>query len=247
MHPRQGACRALRRRSLWLDEASASQALAAPLRAPSGAAATSTTRASSRCSPAPCVRSRAAVQRGRVTSSCRDEVPGRRTAGARGAGHGSRRTTPSAKPTEPSSSSASTGSRRSWRRPLPATRRCSRCSPRTPSSPRRPRRSSARCCEAPGSSRRLSESRHPSEAPGGRDRPERQVVPQSVVSRQLANPFLAPDFAAAASERGTTATTRRLGAARPALQVVRATPAAAHPRAWPCRSRPRSAQPTGWS
>ena len=31
--------------------------------------------------------------------------------------------------------------------------------------------------------------------------PKRQVVPQSVISRQLANPFLAPDFAAAAQAR----------------------------------------------
>ena len=36
---------------------------------------------------------------------------------------------------------------------------------------------------------------------------ERRVVPQSVVSRQLANPFLAPDFEAA---RQTTARPRRL-------------------------------------
>ena len=37
--------------------------------------------------------------------------------------------------------------------------------------------------------------------------PERRVVPQSVVSRQLANPFLAPDFSAA---RPSAAPTRRL-------------------------------------
>ena len=38
---------------------------------------------------------------------------------------------------------------------------------------------------------------------------ERRVVPQSVVSRQLANPFLAPDFSAA---RQTAARPRRLAA-----------------------------------
>ncbi|HEY1967599.1 MAG TPA: DEAD/DEAH box helicase [Pseudonocardia sp.] len=37
--------------------------------------------------------------------------------------------------------------------------------------------------------------------------PERRVVPQAIVSRQLANPFLAPDFSAA---RPSTAPTRRL-------------------------------------
>ena len=37
--------------------------------------------------------------------------------------------------------------------------------------------------------------------------PERQVVPQSVLSRQLANPFLAPDFSAA---RATPSRPRRL-------------------------------------
>jgi hypothetical protein len=36
------------------------------------------------------------------------------------------------------------------------------------------------------------------EAPAGPAAPERRVVPQSVISRQLANPFLAPDFSAAA-------------------------------------------------
>src|SRR6201986_2316070 len=37
----------------------------------------------------------------------------------------------------------------------------------------------------------------PVETPAAPAAPERQVVPQSVVSRQLANPFLAPDFSAA--------------------------------------------------
>ncbi len=39
------------------------------------------------------------------------------------------------------------------------------------------------------------------ESPSGTLAPERQVVPQSVVSRQLANPFLAPDFSAAAARQ----------------------------------------------
>jgi hypothetical protein len=36
----------------------------------------------------------------------------------------------------------------------------------------------------------------PAEAPAASDGSERRVVPQSVISRQLANPFLAPDFSA---------------------------------------------------
>ena len=46
--------------------------------------------------------------------------------------------------------------------------------------------------------------RSPPAAPAA---PERRVVPQSVVSRQLANPFLAPDFSAA---RPSAAPPRRL-------------------------------------
>ena len=37
----------------------------------------------------------------------------------------------------------------------------------------------------------------PTEAPAASSTPEHRVVPQSVISRQLANPFLAPDFSAA--------------------------------------------------
>ena len=44
----------------------------------------------------------------------------------------------------------------------------------------------------------LADPAAPAEAP-------RRVVPQSVVSRQLANPFLAPDYAAAATQRGPRA------------------------------------------
>ena len=61
--------------------------------------------------------------------------------------------------------------------------------------------------------------RSPRAAPAA---PERRVVPQSVVSRQLANPFLAPDFAAA---RQTPARPRRLAGWEllgPLLQLLRA-------------------------
>jgi len=47
----------------------------------------------------------------------------------------------------------------------------------------------------------------PAEAPAAPAAPERRVVPQSVISRQLANPFLAPDFSAA---RPPTSRPRRL-------------------------------------
>jgi hypothetical protein len=47
----------------------------------------------------------------------------------------------------------------------------------------------------------------PAEAPATPAAPERRVVPQSVISRQLANPFLAPDFSGVAER---TARPRRL-------------------------------------
>ena len=46
-------------------------------------------------------------------------------------------------------------------------------------------------------------------------------MPQSVVSRQLANPFLAPDFSATSAHRVALAPPGQLGAARPAVQLVR--------------------------
>ena len=118
-----------------------------PCSHPAGACARPrpTTRASSRCSPAPCARSRPPSQRGQRDAVGAHQVPGRRPAGARGARPGQGRHRPAPRPSAPSSSSASTASPRSWPRPPPATPRCSRCSPRTPSSPTRPRRSSARC------------------------------------------------------------------------------------------------------
>ncbi len=49
----------------------------------------------------------------------------------------------------------------------------------------------------------------PPEAPAASGAPEHRVVPQSVISRQLANPFLAPDFSAAPPR---TPRSNRLGA-----------------------------------
>ena len=69
-HPPRRAWQAQRRRSSWLDEASANRALGVRRRA-SGAPATSTTRASSRCSPAPCARSRPPSSAARVKPSVR--------------------------------------------------------------------------------------------------------------------------------------------------------------------------------
>ena len=122
------------------------------------------------------------------------EVPGRRPAAARRArpGPGGR---PAATAIGPSSSSAWTASRRSSRRPPSGTPGCWRCSPRTPSSPTRRGRSSGTCCGTVG----IEPAPEEAAAGGDRDRrrrPERRVVPQSVISRQLANPFLAPDFSA---------------------------------------------------
>lgn len=65
---------------------------------------------------------------------------------------------------------------------------------------------------------------------------ERRVVPQSVVSRQLANPFLAPDFSNAAPAR-------RAPAGWPpgscSARCSARSRTAAPPRAWSCPSRPR--------
>ena len=51
--------------------------------------------------------------------------------------------------------------------------------------------------------------------------PSAASYPQSVVSRQLANPFLAPDFSAAPSRPASAAPAGQLGAARPAVPLVR--------------------------
>ena len=62
----------------------------------------------------------------------------------------------------------------------------------------------------------------PTEAAAAPAAPERRVVPQSVVSRQLANPFLAPDFDAVRQAPVRAAPPGRMGAARPAAQLLRA-------------------------
>ena len=97
-------------------------------------------------------------------------------------------------------------------------------------------RSSGRCCGPPASSRPPRR-----RAGGGRAAPaaaERRVVPQSVVSRQLANPFLAPDFTRRPAEPGASAPAGRLGAARPAASARSSRPVAAPRPAWRCPRRP---------
>ena len=143
---------------------------------------------------------------------CGDVVGARRTAGGRGGGPARPRARllrpefqavalllrtsapasgrrPEATVTGPSSSSAWTASRPSSRRPPSRMLGYWRCSPRTPTSPTRPGRSSGRCCGTSASSCRRRD-----RAGGARPLrlPEQRVVPQSVISRQLANPFLAP-------------------------------------------------------
>ena len=59
------------------------------------------------------------------------------------------------------------------------------------------------------------------------------------VSRQLANPFLAPDFSTPRRAPAAAAPAGRLGAARPAVHARSSTPAAARRRAWRCPSRRR--------
>ena len=66
---------------------------------------------------------------------------------------------------------------------------------------------------------------------------EKQVVPASVRSRQLANPFLAPDFSAAAGARGAGAPPRQLGAASGRCSARSRSARAARRRAWTCRRR----------
>ena len=69
-------------------------------------------------------------------------------------------------------------------------------------SPTRPRRSSRRCSGPPA----WTPAEEAAPGAGGRAGPaERRVVPQSVISRQLANPFLVPDFSAARQRRSSPA------------------------------------------
>ena len=71
-------------------------------------------------------------------------------------------------------------------------------------------------------------------------------MPQSVVSRQLANPFLAPDFESAAAREPQP---RRLrpGSCSGRCSARSSTPPAAPRRAWTCPSRPRSGRPAASS
>ena len=179
----------------WPDEASVSRAPPATHRATGDGCARSTTRASSRSSPAPCARSR--------PPSSADRSSRRRGPSSRSSRCWSARSAPGSRPTRrppsasaASSSSGSTASPRSSPRPPPSTPRCCSCSPRTPRSPTPPASSSARC--SPRAGEEVPEEEEAPEPVAPDPSLERRVVPQSVISRQLANPFLAPDFSGAA-------------------------------------------------
>ena len=145
--------------------------------------------------------------------------------------------------TGPSSSSASTGSRRSSRRPPSAT----------PALLALLAEDAVVSDEARALKRDMLRTAGiesaPEEAPPAeRRRPppaKRRVVPQSVVSRQLANPFLAPDFSAARPSAPRPTPPGQLGAARPAAAARSSAPAAEPRRAWPCPRRPPGARPAG--
>ena len=75
---------------------------------------------------------------------------------------------------------------------------------------------------------------------------EKQVMPDSVRARQLANPFLAPDFAAAASPRLCLRAGSRTGSCSARCSRASSTARTAAPRAWSCPiPRPRSLRPLG--
>ncbi len=137
----------------------------------------------------------AAAQRGRSSRRAAPSSRSSRCWRARSA-PGSRPTRPSPRPSAPSSSSASTASARSSPRPRPATPPCSPCSPRTPSSPTPPATLKRDMLGAAGVEAAPEELAPPEPTTSPFDT-ERRVVPQSVISRQLANPFLAPDFSGA--------------------------------------------------
>ena len=77
-------------------------------------------------------------------------------------------------------------------------------------------------------------------------RTERRVVPQSVVSRQLANPFLAPDFSAAAPPSVRRASWPA-GSCSARCSRRSSAPAAAPRRAWTCPSRAPCGRRAAWS
>ena len=104
------------------------------------------------------------------------------------------------------------------RRPRP--RRSSRSSPRTPSSPTRPGRSSGTCCGPPASSRPPTRPRRRSPRPPRHHRaPGRAAVGRLAAAGQ---PLPRPRLLRRPAERGPAAPPGRLGAARPAAQLVRA-------------------------
>ena len=70
---------------------------------------------------------------------------------------------------------------------------------------------------------------------------ERRVVPQSVVSRQLANPFLAPDFSVGPAEHGRVRAAWPVGSCSTRCSARSNVPTAEPRRAWPCRRRRRCA------
>ena len=207
---------ACQRRSPWLDPASARRALVVQPRTSRARRASRTT--SPRCSPGPSAKSRppcrAAASRrpcarsSRPSPCCcarsapasaradRQREPARRAAQAPGRHRGDPRQ-----------------DRRPGRRAAGAARRGRRSLRRGPLAEAGP--APGRGVEAPPRRSRRPSRRTPAA-------PERRVVPPSVTSRQLSNPFLAPDFSAPRPGPGPPAPPGRLGAARPAAELVRA-------------------------
>ena len=186
------------------------------------------------CSPAPCARWR---QRSSVAGSrprCARSSRSSRCSCARST-PGCARTRPAARPTGPNSSSAWTASRRSSPRP-----RCATPALLALLSEDAVVSDAAKSLKREMLARRYRaapEEVAPPEPTTASASAERRVVPQSVVSRQLANPFLAPDFSAARPRPGRPAPPGRLGAAQPAAPLVRTGRRAARRRAWRCPNR----------
>ena len=116
------------------------------------------------------------------------------------------------------SSSGSTGSPRSWPRPPPATPSLFSLLAEDADVSDQASDMRREMLERAGVEVEEDEPVEPAELPAVT---ERRVVPQSVLSRQLANPFLVPDFTAASQNRGAGPPAGRLGAARPAVPLVR--------------------------
>ena len=177
-------------------------------------------RASSRCWRGRSARSRSAVQRGRVSRGA-PEVPGRGPAGARGA-------------------AAAEVRRRARRGRAGRAAQAARRHRHDPGQDRGPRavavraagrgrrhlrrrpRAEAGHARAPAGIEVAAEAEATAEPARPADAPSARCVPQSVISRQLANPFLAPDFSAPPRRDARARRLRRLGADRPAAQLLRA-------------------------